>query len=60
VVAPHGILVIPTICGVLSLAVLVRSLVHHTSHVSSMLAIFALLLVIVRMVSTFVRFATAP
>jgi diguanylate cyclase (GGDEF)-like protein len=51
-VAPHGILVIPTICGVLSLAVLVRSLVHHTSHVSSMLAIFALLLVIVRMVMT--------
>ena len=52
VVAPHGILVIPTICGLLSLAVLVRSLVHHTSHVSSMLAIFALLLVIVRMVAT--------
>ena len=52
VVAPHGILVIPTICGVLSLAVLVRSLAHHTSHVSSMLAIFALVLVIVRMVST--------
>jgi diguanylate cyclase (GGDEF)-like protein len=51
-VAPHGILVIPTICGLLSLGVLVRSLVHHTSHVSSMLAIFALLLVIVRMVST--------
>jgi diguanylate cyclase (GGDEF)-like protein len=51
-VAPHGILVIPTICGVLSLAVLVRSLAHHTSHVSSMLAIFALLLVIVRMVAT--------
>ena len=51
-VAPHGVLVIPTVCGVLSLAVLVRSLVHHTSHVSSMLAIFALLLVIVRMVLT--------
>ena len=51
-VAPHGVLVIPTICGVLALAVLVRSLVRHTSHVSSMLAIFALLLVIVRMVMT--------
>lgn len=51
-IAPHGILVIPTICGLLSLAVLVRSLVHHTSHVSSILAIFALLLVIVRMVAT--------
>jgi diguanylate cyclase (GGDEF)-like protein len=52
VVAPHGILLIPTVCGLLSLAVLVRSLAHHTSHVSSMLAIFALLLVIVRMVAT--------
>jgi diguanylate cyclase (GGDEF)-like protein len=51
-VAPHGVLVIPTICGLLSLAVLVRSLVRHTSHVSSMLAILALLLVIVRMVMT--------
>jgi diguanylate cyclase (GGDEF)-like protein len=51
-VAPHGILVIPTVCGVLSLTVLVRSLVHHTSHVSSMLAIFALLLVILRMLFT--------
>jgi diguanylate cyclase (GGDEF)-like protein len=52
VVAPHGILVIPTVCGVLSLGVLVRSLAHHVSHVSSMLAIFALLLVIIRMVFT--------
>jgi diguanylate cyclase (GGDEF)-like protein len=51
-VAPHGILVIPTVCGVLSLGVLVRSLAHHVSHVSSMLAIFALLLVIIRMVFT--------
>jgi diguanylate cyclase (GGDEF)-like protein len=51
-VAPHGILVIPTVCGLLSLAVLVRSLVHHVSNVSSMLAICALLLVIVRMVFT--------
>jgi diguanylate cyclase (GGDEF)-like protein len=52
VVAPQGILAIPTVCGSLSLLVLVRSLVHHTSHVSSMLAISALLLVILRMVFT--------
>lgn len=51
-VAPQGILMIPTVCGLLSLAVLGRSLVHHTSHVSSLLAIGALLLVIVRMVLT--------
>jgi diguanylate cyclase (GGDEF)-like protein len=51
-VAPQGILVIPMVCGLLSLAVLVRSLVHHTSHVSSMLALGALLLVLVRMVLT--------
>jgi diguanylate cyclase (GGDEF)-like protein len=51
-VATQGILVIPTVCGIVSLGVLVRSLLHHTSHVSSMLAIGALLLVIVRMVWT--------
>ena len=51
-VAPHGLLVIPTVCGLLSLAVLMRSLVHHTSHVSSMLALCTLLLVILRMVFT--------
>jgi diguanylate cyclase (GGDEF)-like protein len=51
-VAPQGILFIPFVCGLFSLAVLVRSLVSHTSQVSSMLAICALLLVIVRMVLT--------
>jgi len=51
-VAPKGILLIPTVCGLASLAVLVRSLAHHTSHVSALLAICALLLVIVRMVLT--------
>jgi diguanylate cyclase (GGDEF)-like protein len=51
-VAPKGILLIPTVCGLVSLAVLGRSLAHHTSHVSSLLAICALLLVIVRMVLT--------
>jgi diguanylate cyclase (GGDEF)-like protein len=51
-VAPQGILMIPTLFGLLSLAVLVKSLAVHTSHVSSLLAISALLLVIVRMVLT--------
>ena len=51
-VAPRGILLIPTICGLASLGVLVRSLAHHTSHVSALLAICTLLLVIVRMVLT--------
>jgi diguanylate cyclase (GGDEF)-like protein len=51
-VAPKGILMIPTLFGLLSLAVLARSLDRHTSHVSALLAIAALLLVIVRMVLT--------
>lgn len=51
-VAPQGILMIPTLCGLISLAVLVKSLAHHTSSVSALLAIGALLLVIVRMVLT--------
>jgi diguanylate cyclase (GGDEF)-like protein len=49
---PRGLSSVPIIFGSLSVLVLVISLVHHTSRVTSLLALAALCLVIVRMAMT--------
>lgn len=49
---PNGISHIPIVFGTLSVLVLGATLVHHTSHVTSLLALGALGLVIVRMAMT--------
>ncbi|HUD69835.1 MAG TPA: EAL domain-containing protein [Acidimicrobiales bacterium] len=49
---PRGLSSIPIIFGSLSVLILVISLVHHTSWVTSLLALSALCLVIVRMAMT--------
>jgi diguanylate cyclase (GGDEF)-like protein len=49
---PKGITSVPVAFGSLSVLVLVVSLVHHTSRVTSLLALGALVLVIVRMAIT--------
>ncbi len=49
---PHGITIVPIVFGSVSVAVLALSLLHHTSKVTSLLALAALCLVLGRMALT--------